>query len=237
VAYALFYWPEIQGRGEFVRLALEYASAAYRDVSREDGGTEMARLLRDADTPAFAPPFLRADGHLIGQTANILLYLGRHHATLAPRDEAARLWLHQVQLTIADLVQEVHDTHHPVGSGLYYEDQRPEAVRRAADFRAHRLPKFFGWFERLLAAHGDDAWLLGDTPSYGDLSLFQIVAGLRYGFPRAMRRLERRHRHLHRLHDRVAALPSIAAYLDSPRRIAFNQDGIFRHYDELDDPG
>ncbi len=234
--YELYYWPGIQGRGEFVRLALEEAGASYRDVSREDGGDAMMRLMQEAATPPFAPPFLRAGGLLIGQTANILLYLGQHHP-LAPRDEAGRLWVHQVQLTIADLVTEAHDTHHPIGSGLYYDDQKTEALRRAADFRMHRIPKFLGWFEHILSGHdAADAWLLGETRTYADLSVFQVVAGLQYAFPRAMKRLARKHRRVRRLHDRVAEQPRIAAYLASARRIPFNDEGIFRHYDELDDP-
>ena len=231
--YELYYWDGIQGRGEFVRLALEEAAADYVDVAREPGGqNKMLRLLdgEEVEHPPFAPPFLRAGELLIAQTANILFYLGPH-LDLAPADEARRLWAHQLQLTIADFVDEAHDTHHPIASSLYYEDQLPEAKRRAEDFVTNRAPKYLGYFERLLA--GDDAWLAGDL-SYADLSLFQVVAGLRYAFPRAMKRLERRHPRLVALHDRVAARPRIAAYLASERRIAFNQQGIFRHYKELD---
>src|ERR1700674_2710503 len=144
--YELYYWPEIQGRGEFVRLALEDAGAEYVDVARRRGGTSaMLKLLDDekVKTPSFAPPFLKAGKLLIGQTANILLYLGSRHG-LAPANEAGRLWAHQLQLTIADLVVEAHDTHHPIASGLYYEDQRPEAKRRAADFLTSRGPKYLG---------------------------------------------------------------------------------------------
>jgi len=235
--YELYYWPTIQGRGEFVRLALEEAGAAYRDVARAESTAEMMRLMQHAATPPFAPPFLRAGDLLLGQTANILLYLGQHHH-LAPRDEAGRLWVNQLQLTISDFVVEAHDTHHPIGSGLYYDDQKAEAGRRGEDFRTHRMPKFLGWFEHILARHAaPDAWLLGETLTYADLSLFQIVSGLDYAFPRAMRRLRPRYRRVGQLRDRVAARPRIAEYLQSDRRIAFNEDGIFRHYEDLDDPG
>jgi glutathione S-transferase len=181
--------------------------------------------------PPFAPPFLKAGKLLIGQTANILLYLGGRHA-LAPRDEAGRLWTHQMQLTISDFGVEIHDTHHPIGSGLYYEDQKKEAKRRTEDFLANRAPKFLGWFERVLARNGP--YLNGRRVSTADLSLFQVVAGLRYAFPRAMKRIERRVPEVAALHDRVAARPRIARYLASDRRIAFNEMGIFRHYPELD---
>ena len=235
--YELYYWPSIQGRGEFVRLALEEAGADYVDVARRRTGMNaMLRLLdgTTVDHPPFAPPFLKAGEQLIGQTANILLFLGARHG-LAPKPESGRLWAHQLQLTIADLVQEVHDTHHPISGGLYYEDQRPAARRRAEAFRKERAPKYLGYFERVLAQNpAGDRYLVGARPSYPDLSLFQIVAGLRYAFPRTMARLERKHPRVVALHDRIAARPRIAAYLASGRRIAFNNDGIFRHYKELD---
>ena len=233
--YELYYWPTIQGRGEFVRLALEEACADYIDVARRKNGlAALTALLDQSATPAFAPPFLKAGELLIGQSANILLYLGARHG-LAPRAQAGRLWVHQLQLTIADLVAEVHDTHHPVSVSLYYEDQKKEARRRAADFVAQRLPKFFDYFERLLSAPARrQPWLAGKRLSYADLSLFQVIAGLRYAFPDTMARCEPGYPALLDLHDRIAARPRIAAYLASKRRIPFNQDGIFRHYPELD---
>lgn len=237
--YELHYWPGIQGRGEFVRLALEEAAADYVDVARrsERSGMGMAAMmdLMESDAhPPFAPPFLKAGKQVIGQTANILLFLGPRLG-LVPDDEAARLWVHQLQLTIADLVTEIHDTHHPVASGLYYKDQKPEALRRAADFTGARLPKFLDYFESVLARNPDgDTWLAGSALSYADLSMFQVIAGLRYAFPRTMKRLEPACPRLLALHGRVAARERIAAYLASARRLPFNQQGIFRHYKELD---
>jgi glutathione S-transferase len=236
--YELYYWAGIQGRGEFVRLALEEAAADYVDVARAPGGDSALARLMDGDRggrPPFAPPFLKAGRLVIGQTANILLYLGDRHR-LAPAAEAGRLWTHQLQLTIADFVDEIHDTHHPIASSLYYEDQRAEAQARAADFVKTRLPKYLDYFERVLIHNpSGDRHLVGARLSYADLSLFQIVAGLRYAFPRAMARLEPQHIRVSGLHERVARRPRIAAYLASERRIAFNQEGIFRHYPELDD--
>lgn len=239
--YELYYWPSIQGRGEFVRLALEEVDADYVDVARgtEKEGAGVPALLRLLDgkmveRPAFAPPFLKAGPLLIGQTANILMYLGAHH-DLAPAAEGDRLWAHQLQLTITDWLVEAHNTHHPIASALYYEEQRAESQRRAADFIAHRLPKYLGYFERILRRNpAGSRHLVGDTLSYPDLSLFQMVTGLRYAFPRAMARLERDHSRVIALHDRVAARPRITAYLASGRRIPLNEMGIFRHYDELD---
>jgi glutathione S-transferase len=182
----------------------------------------------------FAPPFLKAGNVVIAQTANILLFLGPRLG-LVPKSEVSRVWAHQLQLTIADWLSEVHDTHHPISGGLYYEDQKREAQRRAADFRAERLPKFLGYFEVLLERNpSKTVYFMGKTVSYVDLSIFQMIAGLRYAFPRAMARLERKHPRLVALHDRVAARPRIAAYLSSPRRLPFNQHGIFRQYRELD---
>ncbi len=239
--YELYYWPSIQGRGEFVRLALEAAGADYVDVARgaEARGAGMSALLRllDGETiprPPFAPPFLKAGKLMIGQTANILLFLGARHG-LAPASEAGRSWAHQLQLTLADLVGEVHDTHHPISSGLYYEDQRSEARERAADFLETRAPKYLGYFEQVLARNpAGDRYLIGARLSYPDLSLFQVVAGLRFAFPRAMARLEESHPRTVALHERIATRRRIAAYLASDRRIAFNEEGIFRHYEELD---
>jgi glutathione S-transferase len=242
--YELYYWPTIQGRGEFVRLALAEAEADYVDVAREPqktgaGVPAMLRLMngKTVPQPPFAPPFLKAGKLLIGQTANILLYLGQHHG-LAPASEAGRLWAHQLQLTIADLVQEVHDTHHPIASGLYYEDQRPEAQRRAADFLTARAPKYLGYLEQVLARNpAGKGYLVGARLTYADLSLFQVVDGLRYAFPKAMARLETKHRRVVALHDKVAQRPRVAAYLASDRRLPFTTEGIFRHYPELDSGG
>lgn len=232
--YELYYWPSIQGRGEYVRLALEEAGADYIDVARRSNGTsKMMAMMSDtrSDTPPFAPPFLKAGKLVIAQVANILLYLGPRHG-LSPKAEAGRLWVHQLQLTIADFVVEIHDTHHPLGPTLYYEDQRPAAKRRTKEFWDDRVPKFLGYFEDLLDRNGP--YVTGRRLTYVDLSLFQTVEGLRYAFPRAMKRFEHNVPGVIALRDRVAVRPNIADYLASDRRIAFNEDGIFRHYKALD---
>jgi glutathione S-transferase len=233
--YELYYWAEIQGRGEFIRLALEDAGAKYVDVARATGGTEkMTRFLESGalKTPSFAPPFLKSGQRVIGQTANILFYLGARHG-LAPKADAGRLWVHQLQLTLADFLVEIHDTHHPLGANFYYEDQKPESLRRAQDFRESRAPKFLGYFERVLKTSGGP-FLTGRRLSYADLSLFQIVEGLRYAFPKAAGGWEKKHPRVAEIRSRVAARPRIAKYLASDRRIPFNQMGIFRRYPELD---
>jgi glutathione S-transferase len=238
--YSLYYWPTIQGRGEFVRLALEEAGADYVDVARESGkGMGVSAMMKLMDRkrvqhPSFAPPFLRAGRLLVGQTANILLFLGSRHG-LAPKNEAGRLWTHQLQLTLCDFLVEAHDTHHPVAANLYYEDQKPEACRRAADFREARMPKFLGYFEAVLARNPrNQRYLAGSRLTYADLSLFQMIAGLKYAFPRAMANSARRYKRLIELSQLVQDRPRIAQYLASDRRIPFNEDGIFRHYPELD---
>jgi glutathione S-transferase len=237
--YELYYWPTIQGRGEFVRLALEDAGADYVDIARlpKRGMAAMMRFMesRSIEQPPFAPPFLKAGKLLIAQTANILLYLGLRLG-LVPKSEPSRLWAHQLQLTIADWVSEVHDTHHPIGGSLYYEEQKAEAKRRAAEFTAARMPKYFGYFEQILKRSGTGKnYLLGKNTSYVDLSMFQMIEGSRYAFPRAMSRLEPKYPRLVALHDRVSTRPRLAAYLQSSRRIPFNQEGIFRYYPELDE--
>ncbi|QDG70982.1 glutathione S-transferase [Janthinobacterium tructae] len=239
MAYELYYWPTIQGRGEFIRLALEEAGADYRDIARlpERKGQGMPAMLACLDgdnTPqaAYAPPVLRDGDLLIGQTTNILLYLGRRLG-LAPRAESGRLWLNQLQLTMADWLTEVHDTHHPLSMNQYYDEQKQAALQRSADFRATRLPKFLDYFTQVLL-NSRGQYLLGARLTYGDLSLFQMLAGLHYAFPQAMARLAPAYPALQELHDTVAARPNIASYLQSTRRIAFNEEGIFRHYPELD---
>lgn len=243
MAYELHYWPTIQGRGEFVRLALEAAGAPYTDIARgspDDGlGVPAMMDLLDnpgASQPPFAPPFLRDGDFVIGQTAAILHHLAPA-LSLVGRSEHERSWTLQIQLTIADVVAEAHDAHHPIASSLYYEDQKAEALRRAADFCRARLPKFLPWFERVLTRNpGGPRHLVGDHLSYVDLSLFQLVEGLRYAFPRATARVLATTPHVAELHQRVAALPRVAAYLRSERRIPFNEQGIFRRYPELDLP-
>lgn len=233
--YELYYWPSIQGRGEFVRLALEEAGADYLDVARDDM-QKMLNVLEDSSQqrPPFAPPFLRAGRQVIGQTANILHFLGPRLG-LVPPSEPKRAWIHQLQLTVEDLVVDVHETHHPAGAGLYYQEQKQEAKRRAAYFTRERARELLGYFETVLARNpGDRGHMVGRSLSYADLSMFQIVAGLRYAFPRMMARLEPSIHRLVSLHDLVARRPNIATYLDSERRVAFNEDGIFRRYPELD---
>ena len=233
--YQLYYWPEIQGRGEFVRLVLEDAGASYDDVARKSGGMAKMMVMMESGRdkhPPFAPPILKAGKLVIAQTANILFYLGPR-LKLGPRDEAGRLWLHQLQLTVTDFVKEIHDTHHPVGSGLYYEDQKPESKRFTENFLDERAPKYLGYFEGVLKKSGGP-FVLGRKFSYVDLSLFQLVEGLRYAFPKAMKGIERKVPGVAGVHDRVANRQRIKAYLASPRRIAFNESGIFRHYPELD---
>jgi glutathione S-transferase len=237
MAYELYYWPGIQGRGEFVRLALEEAGADYVDVARKPKGMESMLALLEGEEilrPPFAPPFLKDGDALIGQTAAILFHLGRRLG-LAPRDEAGRLWTHQIQLTIADAVGEAHDVHHPVSGSLYYEDQKPEALRVAKAFREERIPKFLAWFEAILARNPKGSrHLVGARVSYADLSLFQLIDGLAYAFPLSMKRALKAAPLAAALHAAVAQRPRIRAYLASDRRIPFNESGIFRHYPELD---
>ncbi|HUD24735.1 MAG TPA: glutathione S-transferase [Burkholderiaceae bacterium] len=242
MVYELYYWPGIQGRGEFVRLALEEGGAPYVDVAlvpEEEGGgvAALQGLLGDESLahPPFAPPFLRAGRQLIGQTANILLFLG-DRLDLAPRDAAGRRWAHQLQLTIADFVVEIHDTHHPLGGDLYYEEQKPEARHRSKRFREDRLPKFLGYFERVLKSNaaGRGRRMVGTRVSHVDLSMAQVVAGLRYAFPSASRKALRGCPGLRALYDDVFSRPRVRRYAASGRRLPFNNDDIFRRYPELD---
>ncbi|OBZ97100.1 glutathione S-transferase [Pararhizobium polonicum] len=237
MTYELYYWDGIPGRGEFVRLALEQAGADYIDVARNDGG--MARMMammknRTEGIAPLAPPFLKDGELVISHAANILLYLG-NRLGLAPEDEAGRITAHGLQLCITDFVAEIHDTHHPIGVSLYYEDQKDEALRRTENFLDERLPKFLGYFEKQLVKKPQgQVHALGDTLTYVDLSLFHLVEGLHYAFPRAMTAAEPDYPLLVALNAQVRELPRIEAYLASERRLAFNEQGIFRYYPELD---
>ncbi|MGI4792508.1 MAG: glutathione S-transferase [Janthinobacterium lividum] len=228
--YELWYWDGIPGRGEFVRLALEAGRIPYTEPPRERDGLLGPDLAAERMHPPFAPPYLKAGELVIGQTANILLFLGEHHG-LAPDDVAGRLWVNQLQLTIADWVVEAHDVHHPISGSLYYEDQKPEALRRAESFRTERLPKFLDYFSTALTRN--KPFLAGVSWSYADLSLFQVIEGLQHAFPRRMATLAPKHARILEVHSRMAELPGIRDYLQSPRRLPFG-NGIFRHYPELD---
>jgi len=241
MTYELYYWPGIQGRGEFIRLALEEAGAKYVDVAlvpqaKGGGVPAILRVLaaRGIDRPPFAVPILKAGRKLIAQTPNILLFLGGR-LKLAPLDEAGRLWTNQLELTILDFYLEIFHTHHPLGDGYAYEEQKSAAKRRTKDFLSVRLPKFLGYFERVLELNRRRGpWMVGARPSYADLSMAQVIAGLRYAFPSATRRALRRRPRLRALHDEVFARPRIARYLASDRRLAFNNEDLFRRYPELD---
>ncbi len=238
--YELYYWPGIQGRGEFVRLALEAAGAPYVDVARERGAGRgvkgLMSMLEGAAAPQtpFAPPFLRDGGVVVSHAANILHYLGPKLG-LAPKDEAGRIFANGLQLTITDLVAEVHDTHHPISTDLYYEDQKKEAKARTDAFLRHRAPKYLGYFERVLSGNpAGPAHAVGGEFTTVDLSLFQVWAGLAYAFPHAFADASKLYPALAALAASVAELPNVAAYLASDRRIPFNELGIFRRYPELD---
>ncbi|MBX4967877.1 glutathione S-transferase [Rhizobium binae] len=238
MAYQLYYWDGIQGRGEFVRLALEEAGADYVDIAREPGrGTGAMFDIIESESEAhipFAPPFLKDGDLIIPHVANILFYLGPRLG-LAPRDEGLRHVANGLQLTVTDLVAEVHDTHHPIDMGRYYEEQKQEAKARSAAFIGQRIPKYLGYFERVLRQNPDGSGhIVGDALTYVDLSLFQVIEGLTYAFPKAMARREADYPALLALHAAVEKRPNIARYLASPRRLAFNEEGIFRHYPELD---
>jgi glutathione S-transferase len=233
MAYRLWYWPTIQGRGEFVRLPLEAAGIAYHDCAREKRAEALIANMASHDRHGpFAPPYLELDGMIVAQVANILMFLGERHE-LAPSNMADRLWLNELQLTVSDFVAEVHNVHHPISMSSYYEDQKDAAIEASKDFRAERIPKFLGYFEAALNAHVGD-WLIDHRWTYVETSLFQIVEGLRYMFPRRMAAIEGDYPSLIRVHGQIADLPGIRAYLKTDRRIPFNTDGIFRHYPELD---
>jgi glutathione S-transferase len=226
----LFYWPNIPGRGELVRLALEDAGLAYVDVGRVEGAGAVARRRGVGAVPPFAPPILVDGGHAIAQVAAILDHVASTYAGLSG---LARTTALQHQLTLQDVLLEVHDTHHPIAIGRHYEDQRDAASERATYFRTERLPRWLAYLDRVIEASGGPGLVAGVT-TYADLTLFQVVEGLRYAFPIAMARAEADAPRVTACRDAVASRSALAAYLGSERRLAFSEQGIFRHYPELD---
>lgn len=226
--YTLVYWPEIPGRGEFVRLVLEQAGEPYVDLAREQGTPAVLPWLHGDRT--FAPPVLLHGDFVLAQTTAICDYLARR-LDLVPKDEKSRARALQLHLTLMDLVDEVHDTHHPISSALYYEDQKEAAAQRAAHFTNTRMEQYLAHFEAVL---GESHYLLGERLSYVDLALFQVLEGLDYAFPKAYRRVVSGTPGLLALRGRVRKRPRLVEYLRSPRRVVFNQEGLFRRYPELD---
>ncbi|KAI0397202.1 glutathione S-transferase [Xylariaceae sp. FL0594] len=250
VPYELIYWPGLPGRGEFIRLALEEGGADYTDTAHIDGGVDqvLGQISEDntgdnKNPPPLAPPILRHGELVISQTPNILLYLGPRLGLVPSADGEdgdpdALYRINALALTALDgLSNEVHDTHHPIASGLYYEDQKEEALRRSQDFIKNRLPKFLGYFERVLQgeASGEGPWLHAGRLTYADLVLFQCIEGVTHAFPKAVAAAQSsgKYDRVFKLRDAVKERPKIKAYLASERRQSFGM-GIYRHYLELD---
>eukprot|EP01113_Clastostelium_recurvatum_P040210 TRINITY_DN622_c0_g1_i2.p1 TRINITY_DN622_c0_g1~~TRINITY_DN622_c0_g1_i2.p1 ORF type:complete len:253 (+),score=65.39 TRINITY_DN622_c0_g1_i2:27-761(+) len=240
--YELYYWPGLQGRGEFVRLAFVEAGVEFTEVIDKSNVPKLLSLIKEGTLDGkpishlpLAPPILKHGDVVIAQTAAILLYLGSK-LNLAPADEADKIWAHQIQLTITDFVLEIHNTHHPVDNAKYYEDQKEEAKAYAKSFREGRLPKFLGYFERILERNPKGPnHLVGDAITTEDLALFQVVTGLLHAFPKAAKRVLESVPRVAALHKAVGERPRIKAYVEGDKRIPFNQTGIFRCYPELDD--
>jgi len=237
--YELYYWPILPGRGEFVRLALEEAAVPYVDVARlpeEEGGGFKPLLAfvqgEPPGQPAYAPPILVHGELVLAQSAAICAYLGEQHG-LAPSEPGKRMQALQLQLTIADVTDEAHNTHHPISAALYYEDQKDAAREASRNFLEQRMPRFLDYFARVLERNGGE-WLMGDELTYPDLSLFQLLEGLAFAFPKGFARVAESKPSLLGLRERVAERPRVAAYLASERRLPFNEHGVFRHYPELD---
>jgi glutathione S-transferase len=246
--YELIYWPGVPGRGEHVRLALEEAGASYTDSAHQKDGMKLvtsqinAKNLGDAlNPPPLAPPILKHGDLTINQTPNILLYLGPRLGLVpsADEDEDGIYRVNELTLTALDgLSNEAHDCHHPVATGLYYEDQKEESKRKSQDYIANRIPKFLGYFERVLKGEASQGgkWLYGGELTYADLVLFQCLDGVKFAFPNAMGRLEKegKYKAVFELYERVKDRPKIKEYLASERRQKYSM-GIYRHYPELDE--
>lgn len=250
--FELLYHPSVPGRGEFIRLALEAASIPYNDVANNDKkGYSIVQAAcspkstgdTDGNPPAFAPPALRVPGAgkdgktlLIYQTPNILIYLGPHLG-LAPEDEVERLWVNQNMLTALDLNNETHDTHHPIAVMQYYEDQKEEALKKSKNFRENRIPKYFSFFERVLKGNeetGKGKYLVSDMLTYADTTLWQVMDGLHFAFPKELEARSNDYPLLFgTFYPSIKEEKHLKEYLASDRRLPYSM-GVFRHYPELD---
>ncbi|CAK7212226.1 hypothetical protein SCUCBS95973_001388 [Sporothrix curviconia] len=248
--YKLIYWPGLPGRGEHVRLAFEEAGVAYEDTAMHEGAVQqvLAQISTDnlatgsaPNVPPLAPPVLQHGDLTISQTSNILMYLAPQlNLASSGSDPHAIYRLNALALTALDgLSNEVHDCHHPICTALYFADQRTEAIRCSKQYVKERLPKFLGYFERVLMAQAArdaaNKWLYGAELTYADLVLFQCLNGTSHQFPRAVKQLRDggAHERLFAHYDAVQQRPNIAAYLASERRQAYGE-GIYRYYKELD---
>ena len=227
----LWYWPDIPGRGEFIRVALEAAEVEYADMAREKGAEALLEDMASRSGIApLAPPYI-IDGDLcLGQTAHILAVLADRYG-FGAGELATDLQLIQLQLDVSDIVAEVHAVHHPISGALYYRDQMDAAYEAAQHFRETRIPKYLDHFEQALAVNCGPC-VLGDHWTHVDTSLFQLLEGLDYMFPSRMAELD--YPRLALCREAVMEIDGIDAYLGSERRLAFNEDGLFRHYPELD---
>lgn len=248
--YKLLYHPGLPGRGEYIRLAFEATSTPYTDVSNtsqagigEVYGTLSPQSLGEGlNPPKFAPPMLRVGGAgpngsdlLISQTSNVLLYLGRKLG-LSGESEAEGYWVNEVVLTGLDFCNDCHDTHHPIATGMFYEDQKDEALKKASDFRENRIPKFLGYFERVLRGNGARAqgkYLVGKGLTAADLVVWQVVDGVRYAFPKEMEARMKEFEGVWEFYESLKGESWLEEYLASERRLKYG-DGIFRYYKELD---
>lgn len=142
-------------------------------------------------------------------------------------------------LTALDLNNEVHDTHHPLAVGKYYEEQKEAALEKAKDVRENRLPKFFSYFERNLKFNesnggGKGRFLVGNRLTFADLVVWQVLDGCLFAFPKEMEARKKEFQGLFgTFYESVRGKGGLEEYLKSERRLPYSE-GIFRHYPELD---
>lgn len=197
----------------------------------------------DGNPPPFAPPALRIPGEgpdgkplLIYQTPSILSYLG-DKLDLAGSNEAEKSWILSHTLTALDLNNEAHDTHHPIAVAKYYEEQKEESLKKSTDFREARIPKFLGYFERVLKGNeeqGKGKYLVGSKLSFADTTLWHVLSGLLFAFPKEMEARKAEFELLFgTFYNSVKEASGVKEYLASGKRKPFSM-GVFRHYPELD---
>ncbi|SMY24333.1 unnamed protein product [Zymoseptoria tritici ST99CH_1A5] len=248
--YEILYHPGIPGRGEFIRLAFEVTGTPYTDIanSQKDGYATVQKTCMNttstasegSNPPMFAPPALRIPGAgkngealVIAQTSNILLYLSEKLSLLPEGDENGKYFVNQLVLTALDLNNEIHDTHHPIGPSLYYEDQKDASLLKAKDVRENRIPKFLSYFERVLKGNGDGKYLVGERVTTADVTVWQVLDGLQFAFPKEMAVRRKEFEALFKWYEGFKEEKGLKAYLGSERRLPYSQ-GVFRYYPELD---
>jgi len=230
--WQILYWPAKDadgkvaagaGRAEYLRVLFEEAGVPYQDVT---AGLRAFfwQNLEAQPYPALAPPAIRKNNFILGQTAVCAKRLAMEFG-FYPTDEDDAAHAEQIVTTVHEYIAEGRSAFHPVKNTMSYHDQKEEAKPYIAAFKADRLPRYMTNFERFLKANrGGGGFFVGDSLSYVDLQVMVMLQVTRSQFPDAWEALDAK-----LLKDHLAqmeARPRIKAYLLSDRKQPFAGDSM-----------